>query len=164
MKGYFNNKIIKLGINKNIKTIRGRKETSSLIYNVTTVPQVVHYYYPGKQKVSTSETIIPIYFTDWYQREYYYDDDSLNFNIRLEIDGNISYINNLKAGDYNLSLGILDVGEHEYSIEIEDIKHGLKSQRLFNRIWIVDDSNDITESETYNVTLNDLTNNNIRLR
>lgn len=163
MKCYLNSKSIKLGINKNARSVRAKKNVNSLIYNKTTVPQIVHYYYSGKQKVSNEETIIPIYFTDWYQREYYYDDDSLNFNIRLEIDGNISYINNLKAGDYNLSLGILDVGEHEYSIEIEDVKHGLKSQRLFNRIWIVDDSNDITESETYNVTLNDLTSYNITL-
>lgn len=163
MRGYLNNKSIKLGINKNTRSIRARKNVNSLIYNKTTVPQIIHYYYSGKQKVSNEETIIPIYFTDWYQREYYYNDDSLYFNIRLDLDGNISYINNLKAGDYNLSLGILDVGEHEYSIEVEDIKHGLKSQRLFNRIWIVDDSNDIKELETYNVTLDDFSNYNITL-
>ena len=64
MKGYFNNKLIKLGINKNSRSIKARKNTNSLIYNKTTVPQIVHYYYySGKQKVSNEETIIPIYFT-----------------------------------------------------------------------------------------------------
>lgn len=163
MRGYLNNKSIKLGINKNTRNIRGRKNVNSLIYNNTTVPQVTHFYYSGKQKVSQKEIIIPIYFTDWYQREYYYDDKSLNFNLRLEIDGNISYIKNVKAGDYDLSLGILTVGEHEFNIEIEDIAHKLKSQRLFNKIWIVDDSNDIKETEIYNVTLDDLSNYNITL-
>lgn len=143
--------------------ILGRRKISTLVYNNTTLPQIVNFYYPGKQKVSTEETIIPIYFTDWYQREYFYDDDSLDFNIRLDIDGVISYIKNVKAGDYDLSLGVLSTGEHDFSIEIEDIKHRVKSQRLFNKIWIVDDSNDIKESETYQITLDDLSNYNITL-
>lgn len=143
--------------------ILGRRKISTLVYNNTTLPQIVNFYYPGKQKVSTEETIIPIYFTDWYQREYFYDDDSLDFNIRLDIDGVISYIKNVKAGDYDLSLGVLSTGEHDFSIEIEDIKHRVKSQRLFNKIWIVDDSNDIKESETHQITLDDLSNYNITL-
>ena len=86
MKGYLNNRSIKLGINKNARSVRAKKNVNSLIYNKTTVPQIVHYYYSGKQKVSNEETIIPIYFTDWYQREYYYNDNSLYFNIRLDLD------------------------------------------------------------------------------
>ena len=136
---------------------------SKLKYDYRTVPQVIHYYYKGKQKVSTSETIIPIYFTDWYQREYYHNDNSLRFNLRLDLDGNVSYINNLPAGDYDLSLGVLDVGEHEYSIEVTQVNNGLRSQRLFNKIWIVDDSNDITEEQTYQIKDVDLNNYNITL-
>ena len=136
---------------------------SKLKYDYRTVPQIIHYYYKGKQKVSASETIIPIYFTDWYQREYYHNDNSLRFNLRLDLDGNVSYINNLPAGDYNLSLGVLDVGEHEYSIEVTQVNNGLRSQRLFNKIWIVDDSNDITEEQTYQIKDTDLNNYNITL-
>ena len=138
-------------------------DPDALVYDKTTVPQLVHYYYPGKQKVSTNETVVPIYFTDWYQREYYFNDTSLRFNIRLEIDGNVKYINSVKAGDYNLSLGVLDVGEHHFSIEIEDVKHRLKSHRLFNLIWIVDDSNDITPAQTHQLTETEMTSYNITL-
>lgn len=143
--------------------IRAKKPIKDLIYNNTTTPQVSHYYYAGKQKVSLLPTIIPIYFTDWYQREYYYDDNSLKFNIRLDVDGNVSYINNVGAGDYDLSLGVLDVGEHNFSIEVEDVAHKTKSHRLFNKILIVDDGNDITEDETYNVTTADFVTHNITL-
>lgn len=135
----------------------------NLTYDLKTVPQIVHYYYPGKQKVSTNETIIPIYFTDWYQREYFWNDDTVRFNLRLELDGNVRWINDLPAGDYNLSLGVLDVGEHEYSIEITQVYNNLRSQRLFNKIWIVDDSNDITESQTYSISSDDLLKHNITL-
>lgn len=125
---------------------------NELSYDINTVPQLTHYFYHGKQKVSSSETIIPIYFSDYYQREYYYNDDSLKFNIRLELDGEVSYIHGVSAGDYDLSLGILDVGEHEYNIEIIQTDNGLRSHRLFNKIWIVDDSNDITEAQTHQIT------------
>ena len=57
MRGYLNNKSIKLGINKNTRSIRARKNVNSLIYNKTTVPQIVHYYYSGKQKVSNEEIL-----------------------------------------------------------------------------------------------------------
>lgn len=127
-------------------------DPDELVYDVNTVPQLTHYFYHGKQKVSNRETIIPIYFSDYYQREYYYNDNSLNFNLRLELDGNVKYINNLKAGDNEVSLGVLGVGEHEYSLEVTQANNGLRSHRLFNKIWIVDDSNDITEAQTHQIT------------
>ena len=133
-----------------------------LVYDLTTNPQIYHYYYEPKQLVSTEETIIPIYFSDWYQREYFYDDTSLNFKLRLDVDGNIQYIDNLKSGDYNLSLGVLDVGEHQFNIEVEDKQHNLKSQRLFNTIWIVDKM-DIEDNEIYYVSSSDYSNYNITL-
>ena len=135
----------------------------SLTYSITDVPQITHFYYPGKQKVSSNETIIPIYFTDHYQREYYYDDTSLRFNLRIEVDGNVRWINNLQSGDHDISLGVLPVGEHIFSFEVTQVDTGLKSQRLFNKIWIVDDTNDITTAETYNVTSADLSKHNITL-
>lgn len=134
-----------------------------LLYDLTTTPQLLVYFYEWKQKKTSNDVIIPIYLSDWYQREYYYDDTSLKFKIRLEIDGNVSYIENVTAGDYNLNLGQLDVGEHSFNIEVIDIAHNIKSQRLFDEIWITDDTNDITISETYTATTSDLVNYNITL-
>ena len=138
-------------------------DVSKLSYDVTTVPQITHFYYPGKQKVSSNETIIPIYFSDYYQREYYYEDTSLRFNLRIDVDGNVRWIDNLPAGDHDISLGVLPVGEHRFSFEVTQVGTNLKSQRLFNKVWIVDNTNDITASQTYNVTSNDLSKHNITL-
>ena len=134
-----------------------------LIYDLITTPQISIYHYEPKQEVSTNETLIPIYLTDWYQREYYYDDDSLIFKLRVEVDGNVKYIDNVKAGDYNVSLGVLGVGKHCFNIEVIDEERNLKSQRIFHEILIVDDTYEITESETYRVTASDLATYNITL-
>ena len=127
-----------------------------LLYDETTIPYISVYYY--NPKPYNDETIvIPLYITDFYQREYYYDDTSLKFKLRYEVDGVVNYINNLPAGDYNLTLGKLSAGMHWYSVQVED-SSGRLSKRVFNDILVVDRATyDITESQTYNITDDDLT-------
>ena len=150
------------------KNSTGNPTVPTLSYTSTDVPQIINYYYPAKRKVSTSETTIPIYFSDYYQREYYYEDTSLRFNLRVDVDGNVKWINNLPAGDYDVSLGVLSVGEHYFSVEVTQVGvktvagNDLRSQRLFNKILIVE-SMDIPASATYTVTSSDLSNYNITL-
>lgn len=128
---------------------------SNLLYDETTAPLISIYHYNPKPHLG-EEIIIPLYFTDFYQREYYYDDRSLNFTLRYEVDGVVDYIHNLKAGDYNLSLGNLSKGVHWYSVQV--ICEGRESKRLFYELWVIDEEEyKITPSQIYNVTDEDLT-------
>ena len=161
---YLNNRLIFL---THLKESPGQElppdiTVDDLIYDYTCVPQVATYYYDFKQNISSNEVVIPIYVTDWYQKEYYYNDSSETFTLRVDVDGEVRNIQDIPAGDYNLSLGVLSVGEHYFSIEITD-KRGYRSQRLFNDIWIVDDSYNITSEQTYQITVNDLEHNGITL-
>ena len=130
------------------------------MYDETTIPFISYYYY--NPKPYNDETIvIPLYFTDFYQREYYYNDTSLKFRLRYELDGVVNYIDNLTAGDYNLTLGTLSAGIHWYSAQVID-SYGRVSRRIFNDIFVVDRANyDITESQTYTITDADLASYNI---
>lgn len=153
-----------VGNKRTIRVYKGDKiiyDGAKLKYDVSKNPKLTHYFYHGKQKVSASETFIPIYFTDYYQREYFYDDHSLRFDIRVDLDGTVSWRRDIPAGDYNLSLGVLGVGVHQYNIEVIQKDTGLRSHRLFNEIWIVDDSDDITPEQTYQIVEQDFLNHNI---
>lgn len=127
----------------------------NLLYDETTIPYISIYYY--NPKPYNDETItIPYYITDFYQREYYYNDTSLKFNLRYEVDGVVSYVNNLTAGDHNLVIGTLNAGLHWYSIQVID-SEGRESRRIFNDILVVDRATyDITEDQTYTITDADL--------
>ena len=57
--------------------------------------------------------------------------------MRYEIDGVVNYIENLTAGDHNLTIGILDAGMHWYSIQVID-SEGRESRRIFNDILVLD--------------------------
>lgn len=129
---------------------------SNLLYDETTIPYISIYYYNPKP-YNDEEIIIPIYITDFYQREYYYNDTSLKFTLRYEIDGVVNFINNIKAGDYNLSFDTLSEGMHYYSIQVID-SQGRKSRRIYNDLYVVDRKTyDITDAQTYVMTSEDLT-------
>lgn len=131
-----------------------------LLYDETTIPYISFYYYNPKY-YNDETVVIPLYFTDFYQREYYYNDTSLKFRLRYEVDGVVNYINNLTAGDYNLTLGTLSAGMHWYSVQVIDI-YGRVSRRIFNDILVVDrETYDITKGQTYTITNTDLANYNI---
>lgn len=132
---------------------------SNLLYDETTIPYISIYKY-NPRPYTTDNIIIPFYFTDFYQREYYYNDTSLKFKLRYELDGVVKYINNLTAGDFNLELGQLSEGTHWYSIQVIDEK-GRESRRIFHDILVINESTYITESNTYTITDNDLANYNI---
>ena len=102
-------------------------------YNITTIPYISTYDF--KEKVNIKEdVIIPLYITDYYQREYLYEDTSETFTINYEIEGTTHTINNINAGDYKLNLGkCSSVGKKEIWIQVID-KRGIKSQKLYK--WI----------------------------
>ena len=124
-------------------------------YNITTTPYISTYDF--KEKVNIKEdVIIPLYITDYYQREYLYEDTSETFTINYEIEGTVHTINNINAGDYELNLGkCSSVGEKEIWIQVID-KRGIKSQKLYKWVLIIDDTYEITEAQTYTITQEDL--------
>ncbi|MEG0307056.1 MAG: MucBP domain-containing protein [Clostridium sp.] len=138
------------------------KDQVVMFYYVTTatideteLPYISIYYYNPKP-TDAEQVIIPLYFTDFYQKEYYDGDTSLRFNLRYEIDGVVNYINNLPAGDYNLNLGLLTEGMHWYSAQVIDV-YGRVSRRIFNDLWVINEANyAIKPTEIYTITDADL--------
>ena len=160
--------------------IKNKNNSISLIYNGHKVNRIINlenketeniredyeipyisYEYFNPKPLDTEEVIIPLYITDYHQREYVYDDTSLIFKLRVEIDGEVSYLNNLKAGDYSLNLGILEKGKHWFSVQVID-DEGYESIRLFNDLWVINQEEEsIKENEIYTITDEDLSNYNI---
>ena len=154
---FINKNRIKMILQKNVIMAKHYFDNySNLLYDETTIPYISIYYYNPKP-YNDEEIIIPIYITDFYQREYYYNDTSLKFTLRYEIDGVVNYINNIKAGDHNLSFGTLSEGMHYYSIQVID-SQGRESRRIYNDLYVVDRKTyDITDDQTYVMTSEDLT-------
>ena len=133
--------------------------TSSVAYKIP----YISYGYWNPKPYDTEEVVIPLYITDFYQKEYLQDDTSLRFRLRVELDGEITWINNLPAGDYDLNLGVLEKGEHYFTVQVVD-ENGEESGRIANDIWVINaDEYRIKDSETYTVTNNDLTTHNITI-
>ena len=157
MKLYINKNRIKLFLNNNpiIAKLYFNKY-SNLLYDETTLPFISIYYYNPKP-YNDEDVIIPFYFTDFYQREYYYNDTSLKFTLRYELDGDVKYKYNLTSGDHEVNFGKLSEGVHWYSLQVID-EQGRESRRIFNDLWVVDRlSYPITEEQIYNITDSDLT-------
>lgn len=128
---------------------------SNLLYDETTLPYISIYNYEPKI-YNDEDVIIPFYFTDFYQREYYYNDTSLKFKLRYELDGNVQYIENLTSGDHDINLGKLSEGMHWYSLQVID-EHGRESRRIFNDLYVVDrNTYPITKEQTYVITDDEL--------
>ena len=88
--------MIKTILNSETKKLMYKESIKRLSYTENTIPMISVYYYEPKQTINDT-IIIPMYFTDYYQREHYYNDNSLRFKLRYELDGEINYIENLTA-------------------------------------------------------------------
>ena len=125
---------------------------SSITYKI---PHISYGYWNPKP-YDTEDVVIPLYITDFYQKEYLQDDTSLRFKLRVELDGEITWITDLPAGDYDLNLGVLEKGEHYFTVQVVD-ENGEESGRIANDIWVINaDEYRIKDSETYTVTEDDL--------
>ena len=155
-----NNHPTKDNVNSALNSIR---EAIKLAYNLSDeeineleIPWISIYYYPARQNIN-NDIVIPLYITDYYQKEYTFNDNSEYFTVKYEVDGIEHQIENVPAGDYDLHLGHLDAGMHDYGVKIVD-SHGRSSRTIFNDLWIVDPVEyEIKESETYTITDSDLT-------
>ena len=138
-----------------IKECYENTTADSFEYSITTMPYISTYDFKEKVNIK-EEVIIPLYITDYYQREYLYEDTSETFTINYEIEGTMHTINNINAGDYELNLGkCSSTGEKEIWIQVID-KRGIKSQKLYKWVLIIDDTYEITEAQTYTITQEDL--------
>lgn len=133
-------------------------DNNKVIYEIP----YISYGYWNPKPYNTEENIIPLYITDFYQKEYLENDTSLTFDLRVEVDGEVTWINNIPSGDYELNLGKLDTGMHYFTVQVVD-EAGEESARLANDIWVIDEEHDIKESETYSITEQDLIDHNITI-
>ena len=125
-------------------------------------PYISTYYF-NPMPNDIEDISIPLYITDYFQKEYFYNYNGEKFKLRIEIDGNVTYKNNLPAGDYTLNLGKLSKGMHWFSLQIEDSK-GYLSERLYNELWVINENEyNIKQNETYTITQSDLNTHNITL-
>lgn len=153
--------MISINNKKKISTLIGKvsgiktSHDPSLKYDYE-IPYVATYYFEPIV-YTTNKVTIPIYITDYNQEEYRYGTTEIfTFNLRLEVDGNVTWINDLCSGDHILDLGILSKGNHHFNIEVTD-QFGKKSCRLFNEILVVDENEYIiSQEETYTITDADL--------
>lgn len=155
---FINKNKIKMILQKNITMAKLYfNKYSNLLYDETTIPFISIYHYNPKP-YNDEDVIIPFYFTDFYQREYYYNDTSLKFTLRYELDGDVKYKYNLTSGDHEVNFGKLSEGVHWYSLQVID-EQGRESRRVFNDLWVVDRlSYPITEEQIYTITDDDLSN------
>lgn len=125
--------------------------------NLNELPYIYTYCYEPIMDVNDN-VVIPLYFTDFRQTEYYLDDPNrFIYKMRVQIDdNNPTYINNLKSGDYDLHLGRLPIGNHHFNVEVTD-QYGRVSWRLFKEVRILNlKDHEITSAQTYTITDNDL--------
>lgn len=119
--------------------------------------------YWNPKPYDTDDVIIPVYITDFFQREYLNDDYSLRFRLRVELDGNVTFIDDLQAGEHDINLGKLSEGMHYFTLQVFDEDNEC-SGRISNDIWVINEDNHrIKDTEIYYVTLDDLTKHNITL-
>jgi len=119
------------------------------------VPYVSTYYF--NPKPSVNDTIqIPLYITDSEMSEYMNNDTSKRLDLIYEIDGVEKVIRDLPLGDYTLTIGKLSAGTHLLAVQVLDRKTGLTSHKLYNDLWVVDQSYTITAAQTYTMTTADL--------
>lgn len=161
MERYLNNQLISLTYKGyKIKQIVNNDVIVSIEREKYEIPYLSYKYWNPKP-YDTEEVIIPLYITDFYQVEYLNNDDSLRFKLRVEIDGEITWYNNLKAGDYDLNLGKFEAGEHWFTLEVID-QWGESSGRISNDLWVRNkEEYEIKDNEIYNITNEDLISYNI---
>ncbi len=121
------------------------------------VPYISTYYFDPKPSVD--DTIrIPLYITDYEQSDYMENDTSKKMDLLYEVDGQEGTIKDIPLGDYTLTIGQLDKGIHQFSVQAVDPSTGLGSHKLYYDLWVIDPAEyEITEEQTYYMTEQDLT-------
>ena len=150
--------------NKNVKSKANKSKTyETNLPNYFKFPHISSKYFAPV--IDLNDAInIPLYITDYDQKEYLYDISTEKFNVYYKVDNNdLKSIINVQAGDYILNIGkIQELGEHEITIYVKD-KFGISSHVLYKKVLIVDkDEYEIKASETYNITQLDLDKYNIK--
>lgn len=110
--------------------------------------------------LTNTDIIIPFYVTDHAQSEYFSNNNDKQFNIIVEFNGNtITKIVN--AGENEINIGSTSLeGEMYFSLKCVDLSNNVESAIQFIDIY-VKSSFDISDSETYYMTSDDLSKYNI---
>ena len=110
--------------------------------------------------LTNTDIIVPFYVTDHAQSEYLSNNNDKQFNIIVEFNGNT--INKIvNAGENEINIGSTSLeGEMYFSLKCIDLSNNVESAIQFIDIY-VKSSFDISDSETYYMTSDDLSKYNI---
>ena len=158
MISYLNNNLI---INKKFYT----KSQDNLAYieepevitmdSFNKAPWVSTYYFNTKPFINEN-IIIPFYCTNYKQSEYL-KDSCVKIMVEIEKDGDIirKIVN---AGNNAINIGsFTNPGEQHITIQVTDLSNHYKSNKEVIQFYVIDENYAIKDSETYTMTVEDLT-------
>lgn len=119
------------------------------------VPWIATRYF-SPYILTNSDIIVPFYVTDYSQKDYIIDNKKNKFLITVEFNNNIIY-KIVGAGENEINIGSSSIeGEQYFSIKCKDLSTDIESPVSFVDI-LVKNTFEISESETYHMTEEDLT-------
>ena len=140
-----------------IKKVYETTTDTNVDINLTSVevPQVVCYYFKPTFNIS-EDIVIPLYITDYINSDYLFEDNSKTFTLKVSFNGSES-TQTVGIGDFSLNLGkASSTGANYAIITCTDNITGMESYEQYVPFIVTDESYDITDSNTYYMTTNDL--------
>lgn len=158
MINYLNNKriIINKFYYKNTENISYIEEPEIITMDsFNKAPWVSTYYFNTKPFINEN-IIIPFYCTDYKQSEYL-KDSCVKIMVEIEKEGNIIR-RIVNAGNNAINIGpFTNSGEHHITIQVTDLSNHYKSNKEVIQFYVIDENYAIKDSETYTMTVEDLT-------
>ena len=146
-----------------IKKVYETTTDTNIDINLTSVevPQVVCYYFKPTFDIS-EDIVIPLYITDYINSDYLFEDNSKTFTLKASFNGSES-TQTVGIGDFSLNLGkASSTGVNYAIITCTDNITGMESYEQYVPFIVTDESYNITDSNTYYMTTNDLNTYNIK--
>ena len=140
-----------------IKKVYETTTDTNVDINLTSVevPQVVCYYFKPTFNIS-EDIVIPLYITDYINSDYLFEDNSKTFTLKALFNSSES-TQTVGIGDFSLNLGkASSTGVNYAIITCTDNITGMESYEQYVPFIVTDESYNITDSNTYYMTTNDL--------
>ena len=120
----------------------------------------ISVYYSDPTYDINDDVIINLYSCEYKQPDPYCA-NPVDFKLYVNIDETIKTYN-IKSGDYSINIGTQPIGEHYYTVQVED-SHGRKSNQFYNEFRVINKTEYDQEiaNNTYTVTDDNLLKNNI---
>lgn len=133
--------------NNNLKLLGCGEQENMLPY--------ISVYYSDPTYDINDDVIINLYSCEYKQPDPYCT-NPVDFKLYVNIDETIKTYD-IKSGDYSINIGTQPIGDHYYTVQIED-SHGRKSNQFYNEFRVINKTEYDQEiaNNTYTVTDDDL--------